>query len=162
MSDLRTPAQVVRQELKDGLTNLFKEYYIGDPLQIPQQSMPCIVVETLSEDQLEGPTGLDEVTTTLLIKLIVNKKDDFGKKSNAVLWRQRLEDMVKARDDTTKYYLDKTVMGIVRKKITLGGRFTLNRARIEYGLTPRPQDVITEEAHVTLTLQEFVQVPSRT
>lgn len=162
MAVKQTLAALLRDELKVALKGTFKEFYIGDPLQIPQQSLPCVVIEIQREEAAQGPTGMDILRTTVLIKLIVNKKEDFGKRANEVLWRSRLEAMVGARDKTSNQYLDESVLGLLRKKFTMNGRLVENSEIVEYGLTPRPQDVITEEAHVTATFEEFVEVPSRT
>lgn len=161
--ELKSLSKEIRQRLKDALgAGTFREYYIGDPLQIPQSSLPCVIIEKESETVEADATGLDKVETTILVKLVVNKKDDFGRVSKDVLWRERLESMAAARDKTTKQFKDESVLGVLRKQFTLGNRVLNHNETVEYGLTPRPQDVITEEAHIRITFTELVEVPSRT
>lgn len=157
-----TASQAIRRVLVDALSNKIKAFYIGDPIQIAQQDMPCIIIEQEESSTQRSPTGLDRLKYIIFIRVVTNKKDDFGKSADKVLWREWLEELVEARDETTGQYLDESVRGVLRKQYTVGNRFVFNSDVIRYGINPRPQDVITEEAEIELTLEEFVSVPSRT
>lgn len=157
----KRPTEEIREYLRTQFKTKFKGYYIGDPIQIPQISLPCVVIEPVSENPTQGPTGMDDITEVIRIKVVVNKKDDYGRKASDVLWLQRLEDMVSSRDETTNEYLEDTFMGVLRKNLTLGNRFYSSEFTVTYGLQPRPQDMVTEEAEIIVTLKERVAVTGR-
>jgi len=158
----QTVSQLLKERFRDAFGDIYKGYYIGDPLVIPQMNLPCIIIEADSEGNTAGPTGHDYVNHVVMVKVVANKKDDFGKSPDIVLWRERLEKLVAGRDKTTGQYSDETVMGVLRKALTLGDRFVKNETSIDYGVNPRPQELLTEECHVTVNLRELVQVPART
>jgi len=159
---LKTINEILKEMLNKHFGDIFKFYYDGDPLFIPQQNLPCIIIETDSETPSSDATGIDKLTTEVTVKLVVNKKDDYGKSPDTVMWRKRLQKMVSDRDRTTRQYKDKTVFGLLRVNLTLDDRFTSSVPVVKYGVVPRPQDLITEEAHIELSVQETVPVPSRT
>lgn len=158
----KTVSQEVRDILKENLGNKYKEYYIGDPFQLPQQAMPCLVVELQNETVVVENTAQDRITYTVLIKIVSNKKSDFNRFSKDVLNHERLQILAAGRDKATNAYLTSSIMGVLRTKFTIGDRFTNNSHTIEYGIASRPQDQSTSEAHITLTLSELVLVGTRT
>ncbi len=153
-------------EIKDLLkTNLgsagLKEFYIGDPIVIPQTLMPCAVIEFEQTTYDAGPTGMDDAFHTIVIKLVFNKKDEFGKKGNEVSGHRTLHNLAEGIDESSGETSQSSVVGILRKNFTLNNESDDQSITIEYGIMPRPEDVITEEAHVRATIRQLTTVTSR-
>ena len=145
--------------LKDKLPKgWFKEYYDEDPLYIPPVNMPCIVVEKNSTEYLEGPTMMDREVHNFTIKIVLNKKDLVGKKSGQSHF---LEQVAEGKDSDTGYTSDMSVLGILRRNYTLRTLANRQTASVEYGITPRPQDTISIEAHIAFSVERTVHVPNR-
>src|SRR5437867_4206443 len=112
----------------------FKKFYYGDPYDIPLSEMPCIVVELLRTQILDGPTGMDSVVQTVMIKLIYNKRDDYGSTNTSEVTGVRtLEAFAQGIDPTSAEYEQHTVSGILRKNFTLGQIATNQTIDIKYG-----------------------------
>ena len=148
--------------LKDNLgSSFFKQYYNGDPIAIPQSLMPCIVVEKQGTNIEAGPTQMDDVTYTIVVKVIFNKKDDFGKRDDEANTQRKLEDIVEGIDETTGQWDTRSILGILRKNFTLENEITDQVLEVNYGLAPRPQDVVTAEANIMLTIRDILVVSGR-
>jgi hypothetical protein len=161
MSTRITLSQHLRKILKDAFGDTYKKYFIGDPVQIPQQDLPCIIIEKERSTVNSEATGVDRRRTPLTVKIVVNKKDDISKRPQELLWRHKLELMMEGIDDTTGDYLNTSILGVIRSNFTLSGRINYNVNEITYGLQPRPQQ-FTEEAHLLLTVDETIIVGQRT
>ena len=102
--------------LKDNLGSAhFKEYYIGDPLAIPQSKLPCVVVEVERSTSEAGPTGMDQLRFFVVIKLIYNKKKSFGKKPDQVAGYRELRYLAQGVDTSDSEVSQSSVVGILRK-----------------------------------------------
>lgn len=155
----------ILQLLKDnfGGSGYFKEFYEGDPILIGQSSLPAICVHKTHGEWGLGPTQFDELTEEVTVKVILNKKDDFGGSGNSDLTERKLRVLVEGRDDTTGNLLPESVLGVLRTKLTSVANLTLDQGTtVDYGVVPRPDEVITSEAHVTITIRSLQQVPGRT
>lgn len=162
-SDIKKfPAHVVREKLKDQFGKQFKKYYMGDRLEIPTFNLPCMIIEKEIARPELGATSMDDVTHTIRIKVVMNKRRELNFKDDELLWRYELEKLIESRDKTTGNYHDETICGVLRKQITLGDRFYNSEMEIRYGIVPRPNEVTTEEGHVILTLKESVLITDRT
>ncbi len=148
--------------LKDNLGSAhYKEYYIGDPLAIPQSKLPCVVVEVERSTSEAGPTGMDQLRFFVVIKLIYNKKKSFGKKPDQVAGYRELRYLAQGVDTSNSEVSQSSVVGILRKNFTLGSLVENQTVDIQYGLTPRPQDVITEEAQIRVAIDQLTTVSGR-
>ena len=141
--------------------SVFKTYYYRDPLAIPQQNLPCIIVETDSVEAKLEATGRDEMISRVVIKIVVNKKSDFGKSPTEVTWGRTLEQFACGIDIDTGEYHTKSVLGILRKNLTLNNEIENQGVNIKFGVTPRPGEMLTEEAHITVTASEALSVTGR-
>ncbi len=150
------------QYLKDTFGDQFHAYFEGDPVQIGQSLLPCIVVQKVTGTIQTGPTGADENIEQIMIKVILNKKDDFGAtETNVELTERRLRRIVEARDSVTLQYVPESLMGGLRTNITLGDVVLDMSHNIAYDLDLRPDDMITSEAHITTTVRTRILVPQR-
>lgn len=164
----KTLIDVIKGYLQEELPGgYFTGVYYGDPLDIPSSMLPCVAIEKLRTQIVAGPTGMDRVTTTVSIKLLYNKKDDFGKTTDEVLGVRALEEYAEAINPDTNQYDSLSIMGILRKNFTLSdpatGRYeVLNQdVDIKYGVVPRPGNGMTAECQINVTFSQLREVSIR-
>ncbi len=135
----------------------FKEYYDGDPDLIPEFNLPAIVVVKNSDQNSNGPTGMRRVTEQLVIKIIMDKKDDWHADVDPTqLTEKRIRDLVEARDPATGAYLTTTLKYAIMHRFTVNGLTLDDSMTFELGILPRPNEMFTQEGHLTLTLDYLV------
>lgn len=142
-------------------TSLFKQYFFGDPVAVPQSMLPAIAIDLNRTSYELGPSYHDEVTHEVTIQLLFNKKDDFGKPEGEVGVMRDLQNAVQARDETTGEFLPTSILGILRKNLTMGNLMIESVPSVEFGIVPRPSEVVTAEAHITVTITELQEVSGR-
>lgn len=162
-------AENILTDLETAFGSEFQGYFFGDPFAIPISLLPCMIVDLDEESQALGPTGFDRNTQTISVRIVLNKRDDFGGDTNTSLTKKRLKNYMSARDATTKQYLEQSVLGVVRKYLTLNAEIENQTGRIRYGVSDRSlfatnekQAMLTAEAELTITTSELVQVDNRT
>jgi len=139
----------------------FKQFYFGDPIAIPQSLLPAIVVEFRSSNIEVATTAQDDIFDTVVIKLIFNKKDEFNKSANEVAGHRRLRELVQGVDASNGEVSQSSVVGILRKNFTLSSNSDNQEIVIDYGIMPRPEQVITEEAHIQVAIRQLTTVTNR-
>lgn len=148
----------VLKTLQNSFGAAFKEYYDGDPVSIPEQNLPCIIVELNSSKDVQTATGMDDLTHTITIKIALNKKDDYGKSAREVTTSKKLRAYAQAQADPSGFD-PKSVLGILRTDYTLSGRIIDQTVEVRYGTVERfLSNTVTAEAHVILTAKELVKV----
>lgn len=164
----KTAPERLLENLKDNFKGNYKAYFFGDPFAIPQSQLPCIIVDLDDERSELGPTGFDRLHQTIIVKVVHNKRDDFGGDTETSLTKRKLMLAMSARDATTKQYVPESVMGIVRKFYTLSNEIELqDPGEIKYGIVNRnfaaeaDQNSLTAEAQLTLTTSQLIQVDNR-
>ena len=160
---LATPAiDVIIQLFKDNLgSSTIKQYFFGDPIAIPKSMLPCIIVDEEDTSYELGPTSFDEITHNLLIQIVFDKSMDYGKPSNEVGVLRELQELVQGRDETTRDFKTNTILGILRKNVTINNLVLQTIPSVQFGVVPRPQDTTTQEAHIRLQVQELQHVANR-
>lgn len=139
----------------------FKAYFFGDPMDIPKSMMPCLIIDLNSTSYELGPTQFDEIVHDVLIQAVFNKADDFGKPEKEVGVLRDLHDIVQARDETTGDFLNTSIIGILRRNITIGNLMIETIPTVQFGTVPRPANIITAEAHIQLKVRELQQISNR-
>ena len=152
-------ADKILTHLKDYCDKRIIKFYYGDPLVIPASNLPAIVVENKSSSIAQTATGLDELSSSYSIKLIMNKKDEIGKNPEEVVLQRTMADIVMGVD-TNNNYKDNSIVGILRKYFTLGNALTDQNISIDFSLSDRA-GLITEEAQIIINIQDFVSVTVR-
>jgi hypothetical protein len=152
-----TIIEFLKSNLPEGY---FKNFYYGDPYEIPESLLPAICVEKIKTDVLQGATGQDHIIYTVMIKLLYCKKEDFGKNDSEALGIRTLENYAEGIDPTTGEYDSHSVAGILRKNFTLGQILTDQTILINYGVVPRG-DLLTAECHITVAIDERKLVTGR-
>lgn len=147
--------------LQSGLGGAFKMYFFGDPIDIASQQMPCIIVAKERGSIEVGPTGMDENTEEIVITVVVNKRDEIGKPTHERPAHRTVMELVEGRDATTGEFLPNTVMGVLRKSITLGNVIVNQIASPEYQTNLRDSDLFTEEGIARISVTELITVSNR-
>lgn len=160
MSKYEDNVQRLIKLMKDTFGSDFKAYYDGDPEAIPLFNLPALIVDQTVDDTEDGAYMQDDVTETIVIKVVLNKKDDFD--NDAVdplnLTSRKIRELVALRDPETGNYEEKTVKGALRRFGTEGIIAIAPKVRTEYGIVPRMNNVLTAEGHVTFTITYTVDV----
>ena len=144
--------------LQNSFGGAFREYYDGDPAAIPEQCLPCIIVELNSTKVTQTATGMDDLTHTVTVKIALNKKDDYGKSASQATTSKKLRAYAQAQADPSGFD-PKSILGILRADYTLAGRITNQDVEVRYGTVDRfLSNTVTAEAHVVLTAKELVSV----
>lgn len=146
---------IMRTAFKDR----YKQFYDGDPIAIPKNCLPAIIVETPQEDINSDATSTDRIVSRVRIKLVRNKADDYGVKDDHLTTESILRRHVMARDRDTRMYIPGTVMHALRTHITLYNSVTNQSISVAYKLSPRAYGIATSEVHVMITTTEKVLRP---
>lgn len=165
MSEYKDVPRRIVDKLKDSFNyEPFKAVFDGDPGVIGQSQLPCVAVEVDSSDTNQGPTGFDKWRSQITIKIILDKRSDFGADSDDDLTARRLRDAIFARNDNEEFEPG-TLMRVLRTDFTLDNAVLNQEININYGMDDRgtnpEQPLFTAEAHVTITVDEHVRVKNR-
>lgn len=136
-------------------------FFEGDPIQIADSALPCIIVEKIEGRSTVDATGTDTIAEQISIRLVLNKRDDFGASQEVDMTERKLRIWAEGRDTTTGYYTTDSLMYLLRTNLTLGGEVIDSDMDIRYDVNARPEDLFTSEAQVTLTTRIRVIVPTR-
>lgn len=156
--------ELILQYMRAAYGDQFHAYFEGDPGDIPESLLPCVAVSKSRGTSNPGPTGTQDITEEILIQLIVDKKTDFGAAKvypRVDMTNRRLRIMAEGRDETTANYLAGSVCGILSKNITLGDTVLQMTIGTDYTLARRGNNMLTQEAHITVGLRERVKVLQR-
>ncbi|MDQ0923343.1 hypothetical protein QF038_001851 [Pseudarthrobacter sp. W1I19] len=157
-----TATQRIVRFLKDLYPNEpFKAVYDGDPILIAKSNLPALAVQFLGNRNSSGPTGTDRVESeTIVIKVILDEEDDWGASEEQELTQARIRNLVEARD-VSGNYLPQSIKGALRSKLSLEGAALDADMQFELGSLARPNDTITAEGHLTITVSYLVGIPNR-
>lgn len=147
--------------LKDAFGAQFKVYFNGQPEEIPESMLPCIMVSETNGAIQSDATGTDRIVETVQIIIALNKKDDIGASADTDLTEFKLRRLIKGQDPVTREYLPQTVMYAIRKHITLGDAVLSTRVDTDFDVNIRGQNTVTQEAYVNLTIERRAIVNDR-
>lgn len=157
--------------LEGGLGSKFHRYFEGDPIHIPQSLMPAICVMKLSGETKVSATGTNDLMEKILIKVVYNKKDDYGANfidDSIDFTERKLRRLVSGRDPNTAAFLPGSIFGILMTNITLGNVVLSMDLNDDYGVDYRPSTpdpkgeyLLTSEAYITVDLRMRVIVTPR-
>lgn len=140
-------------------TGKVKKVFIGDPAMIPESQLPCIAIVPVSTETNVADTGRDKNTFNIDIVAIENIKNYFGKTPDEMIGIKALVDIMEERNSSGTLQSD-TVLYQLRDNLTLGDNWQIdNLSTIEYSRAgegrPRPEQLITIEASIRLTITRF-------
>lgn len=148
--------------LRDSFEGEFKGFWDGDPILIPASNCPAFVVELMQSQSSKGPTGHDLWTDQIMIKVILNLRDELGNDENKhAPTYLKLKEYVFGRTADGKYK-EKSLAGLLRANFTLNDVLLNQNFLVELGEATRPQGIMTAEAHVTISCDYLVERPAQT
>lgn len=139
----------------------FAWYREGDPIHLPASRLPALIVTETETGYDVGPTGHDQITHTIRIKVVLNKKDEMGNPTVTSSLEAILDRYVQGRSDTTGDFLSDTIMGVLRRNISIGNLAIEQTASVKKGVVPRPDDVLTSECWIDITIVENQAIANR-
>ena len=141
--------------------SIFKAYYMGDPIIIPHSLLPAMIISEPATDYDDGPTGFDEIKHNVLIQICFDKRSEFGKKDKEATLERTIDNIAQGRDETTGDYKDISIVGILRRNITLGNLSIRSINGVQKGIVDRSETLTTTEAHIKITITELQSVANR-
>lgn len=149
--------------MKDTFGDMFT-YYKGEIINIPEMMLPCCMVSVPKTSINTKTSAHDSVQESIIIILVLNKKDDVNGSQDTDLTEYRLQKLVYGQDPSTAQYLPQTVMYAVRKNFTMNNDTIENNVDIDFtpnlrGSTENP--IETQEAYITISLERLILVPNR-
>ena len=142
--------------LQGAFGGAFRQYYDGDPVSLPEQCLPCLIVDLNDTHVTQGPTGFDRLTHTITVKVALNKKDDYGKSAVQATTTKKLRSYSQGQADAGGF-LPQSILGVLRTDDTLRGRIVNQDEQVRYGVVDRfESNSVTAEAHVVVTATELV------
>lgn len=137
-----------------------KKVYYGDPILIPAQHLPAIVVIPQVEDVTARGTRYDQYDQTVTIKYIHNLKNDLmqGDDEYTEVVRTGVK-LFSERDDDTGKFKPYTIAGILRanNRLPYNGKDTAewnSNYNIRYEFTTT-RDYIAYEANFTIAVKSL-------
>lgn len=161
MGNKITVSEVIRDLFKTAFGDHFRMYRVGDPILPAQSELPAVFISETSVSFKQDATGYDLITHNILIQLVHNKKDELGKPVDGNTLDTILDNEIYGRDPSTNEYLPNTLMGVLRKNLTLGNLSIETISDAKKGVVARPQDMITAEAQVSVQVTELQPVNNR-
>lgn len=82
---LRAIQQLLKASIAAGSSPLewLKRVYVGDPVQVPLDSQPCLIIKPISSDYSSRGTKYDSKTHTIQIILLYNQRDYYESRRGA-------------------------------------------------------------------------------
>lgn len=162
MANKLTVSEILLNLFKVAFGDQFRLYRVGDPITPGQSMLPAIFVTETNLPIEQDATGYDELTHNIFIQVVYNKKVEMGRPTEGNTLDTILDNIVFGRDATTGAYLDNTIVGVLRTNLTVSGLAVNSKITIRKGVVPRPEEMITAEAHIEATITELQAVNNRT
>jgi len=147
--------KLLKTLLEAKMTGEIRSFYVGDPIVIPDSSLPCISIMPEGTATEIADNQRDTRTHTIKIALIIDARQFFNSTPREMVGTTYLmEKMSKENADGT---IDSnSILGVIRSNLTLSSnRFVGNDVSIDYTTRRRSEDLITLEAVTTLTVQQI-------
>ncbi|MFC8008936.1 hypothetical protein [Streptomyces cinereoruber] len=145
--------------MKETFGGQFNQYFDGEPGVVFEKELPAIIVTQVDDLTEPGTFGQDDVTERIMVKILLNKKDDFQTSRDPEnLTETKLRKIVGGRDPVTGHYEEQSVKGALRAFGTEGIVAIGRSVEVMYETQPRQDDVLTAEGRVLFSLQYAVDV----
>ncbi|MBS4040414.1 MAG: hypothetical protein KGZ81_07425 [Flavobacteriales bacterium] len=154
-------AQLIRNIAQETFGDIFKEYFLGAPDDIPESALPCVVIQKVSGTFSSSATSTDDRTEEIVIVLNVNGKDGFGNPSSEDTVMRQLSNYIEEIDPATGSFKPTTLMGMLRRNLSLNGNVIDSSAEINYDVNMTPDQDTIYQAFVTVTLLRRVYITDR-
>ena len=151
--------------MKETFGDYFKAYFNGEPEMLPESVLPCLIVTETTGAIESGATGTDNITETVTIIAVENKKDDVGSDVADNLTEYRLRKIVKGQypegHEKAGQYINPSIMYAIRTYITMSDSVLESRIETKFDVNMISEETMTQEAYVTVTMRRLALVPAR-
>lgn len=147
--------------IRNTFGDYFKGYFDAELLNIPEESLPCVMVTETTGTVSSGATTQDDITENITIIVALNIKDDLGAGENTNLTGFKVRKLVKGQMPGTGFapeWQPKSIMGVLRQYITLEESASDTEITTEFGPNVRGKNIATEEGHVSLQIKRSASV----
>lgn len=159
MSNFQDSVPRILNLMKGTFGSQFAQYFDGEPGVVFEPELPAIIVTEVGDLTEPGTFGQDDVTEQIMVKVLLNKKDDFKTNRDPEnLTETKLRKLVGVRHPVTGHYEEQSVKGALRAFGTEGIVAIGRSVEVFYDIQPRQDGVLTAEAHVVFSLQYAVDV----
>jgi hypothetical protein len=143
-------------ELIKSATNVFKAVYYGDPIRIPQSSLPALIVSKLDTRVTKLTNVEDEHEIHISFTIVANIRDTISEDKTMAAGTNSLYNMMEGRN--ANYTLkDDALLNILRHTIDIDTAYNLRTdlktiTSVDYGMTvgKRGPDSYAMEAVVSI------------
>lgn len=157
-----TVANVILNLFRDNFAEgPFKFFRIGDPISFAESLLPALFISESETAYGFGPTGHDEITHRLTIQVVYNKKDEVGNPKEGASLDETMDALIQGRDETSGDFLSNTILGVLRRNITLGSLAINSQSTVRKGVIPRSENLLTAEAHIDIVVTELQSIANR-
>lgn len=152
---MQTTIALIKTLLESSLKGRIKNFYIGDPIIIPESSMPCISISPNATAVDVADNVRDIRTHTIDIALIIDARQYFNKTPNEMVGTTFLMELM-SKENSDGTIDPSSILGIIRDNLTLStNRFMGNEVSIDYTTRRRTEDLITLEAVATIRAEHI-------
>lgn len=141
--------------------SVFTTYREGDPIVFPKSMLPAIFVSEPRTHYDLGPSGHDEIIHEILVQVVFDKRSEFGNPDLAATLDRKIETMIQGVDSTTGELSSVSVLGALRKNLSMSNLVISNEVDVEKGVVPRSDELDTMEGQITIRVAEIRAVSGR-
>ncbi len=133
-----------------------KQIYKGDPLMIPQNSLPAIAVSPVESTVETVDSENDQSNFVVSINLIINAKDYFNRQKDDEAGLFIAAKIMEEKESSSNKMREDTILKTIRKSLYADSVYSLKTGSeaIDYGY--RNRDYPTIEAFLTITVNSIL------
>lgn len=154
-----TTITLLKTLFQASLGGTIKNYYIGDPVLIPESALPCIAISPEQTITTFADSARDQREHTISIALIIDARKYFNSMPNEMVGTRYLMETM-SKEDADGTINGNSLLGILRANLTLSSNRMIDAdTTIDYTLRRRTEELITLEAVATV---KVIHISSRT
>ncbi len=138
-------------------TNIFKQFYYGDPIRVPRSSLPALVISKVATQMTEFSNAEDEHNMQITFTVITDIRIDLSDETSMAPGIGSLYRILEGRDPNTLNLLPESLANILRHNVDLYQNMKLytdvgSKTSISYALTinKRQEDAFGIEGSITI------------
>jgi len=141
--------------LKAKLRGEVKAFYIGDPIMIPESSLPCVSISPDNSTITVADNQRDSRIHKINISLIIDARKYFNATPQAMVGTTFLMETM-SKEAADGGVAANSMLGIIRDNLSLStNRFISNEVVIDYTTRRRTEDLITLEAIMSIEVEHI-------
>lgn len=149
--------------LEAAFGDYFVGYYDGEPENMTEEMLPCVMALSPRITATSDAAGIDQLTEKVTVIIALNKRDDLDANTDTPLTLYRIRKLVIGQDktlgpDAIAPYHAKSIMGVLRPRLTLNNGTTTFQVEIDFDTNVRGQNTYTQEAYITFDINSLALV----